>query len=140
MIYRTIMILTFALLLPFGLGCDNDNNSNAQDMDEPGTMIDCPCFTKQDVLNMGKNSTAVVCDITNWALLLEFQGDEVFEANMFCNSDGTGCTCGSGKPPNVSFTDTSAPEATVCMEVLINSLVQSALDGGIMVNDCTFEL
>jgi len=31
------------------------NNSNAQDMDEPGTeMTDCPCFTKEDVFEYGQ--------------------------------------------------------------------------------------
>ena len=31
--YRTIFILALALLIPISFGCDNDNNSNAQDMD-----------------------------------------------------------------------------------------------------------
>jgi len=81
--YRTFFILALALLLPLGYACDNNNNSNAQDMDEPGAgMVDCPCFTKEDVLNMGKNSAAVVCDFSNWGLLLEFQGDDVMYSKL----------------------------------------------------------
>ena len=140
--YSTIFILTLVLLLPFGLGCDNDNNSNAQDMGEmemPGTeIIDCPCFTKEDVLNMGKDSTEVICEGSNWGLLLLFQGNDESEANAQCNADGTDCTCGSGSLPNVSFKNTSAPEAAVCMGTLINSLVQFGRDE-VFVLDCTFQ-
>jgi len=137
---QTIFIIALALFIPLSFGCDNDNNSNAQDMDEPGVgMVDCPCYTKEDVLNMGNNSTDVVCIFANWGLILEFQGDDKFEANTLCNSDGTNCTCGMGKSSNVNFKNINAEDAGFCSTILINSLVQSALDGGIMVSDCTFE-
>ncbi|MCZ6791252.1 MAG: hypothetical protein O7C70_05595 [Candidatus Dadabacteria bacterium] len=137
--YRTFFILALALLLPLGYACDNNNNSNAQDMDEPGTeMTDCPCFTKEDVLNMGKNSTEVICKNSIWGLLLILQGDDESEANAGCSSTSTDCTCGTGSLPNVSFTDISAQETGVCFEILINSLVQFGRDGGVFVNDCTF--
>ena len=138
--YRTFFILALALLLPLGYACDNNNNSNAQDMDEPGTeMTDCPCFTKEDVLNMGKNSTEVICENSIWGLLLIFQGDDRSEANAGCSSTSTDCTCGAGSLSNVSFTNTSAQEAGVCIEILINSLVQFGRDSDVPVLDCTFQ-
>ena len=71
-------------------------------------------------------------------LLLIFQGDDRSEANAGCNSTSTDCTCGAGSLPNVSFTDINAQETGVCIEILINSLVQFGRDGGVFVNDCTF--
>ena len=43
------IILLVTLSLGLIVACDSDNNSNAQDMEEPGTMVSCPCNFNEDL-------------------------------------------------------------------------------------------
>jgi len=131
----------FVLLLGLSYGCDNDNNSNAKSpggIEDPGPApAGCPCFTMDDVMNMSKNAVAVSCENTVCGLLFIFESEtaspEVFAQ---CASDGTNCAC-YGPTTDNKVTDVSIDEASRCMHIMINSLVEFG-SNGIEVAGCTF--
>ena len=130
------LFLILPLLLILGLaGCDNDNNSNAQDMgDDPGAMDEeCPCFTLSDVLSLRDGATGVECINMIFGVELVSDGTTFGQFSIACNADGSGCTCLNTAD---NFICISQQQYGMCMSLILNA-ISMFNENGMIFGGCT---
>ena len=129
------------LVLGLSYGCDGENTLSAE---EPGGIegpdpgaepSGCPCFTMDDVINLSDGAAAVSCDNPVWGLNFIFNEADPAEVFAQCTSEGTERVC-FGPTTGNNTTNVSIGEASTCVNIMINSLIEFA-QKGLQINGCT---
>lgn len=128
------------LVLGLSYGCDGENTLSAEGpggVEDPGAEPSgCPCFTMDDVIGMMDGAAAVSCENTVWGLSFIFNEADPTEVFAECSPEGSGCVC-FGPTTGNSNTSVSVGEASTCVHIMINSLIEFA-QKGFQINGCTF--
>lgn len=112
-----------ALLFIFMLSsCDNDNNSNAQDMGEEPMADICPCFDLEYLQGLGMQSTNIQCSIEGIGLLLTYNAQDMPEIATACLLDG-GCSCQSPLIFMGGAMGISEQEYSLCLQDMLNAMI-----------------
>ena len=121
---KLLAILPLLLILGI-IACDGETAGNAQDLGaDPNLpeeeMTVCPCFTEQDVVNLGDASTDIECANIVFGIALLFNSEGMPAITARCNSDGTGCMC---TDPSGEM-DITQDAYAVCISNMISAIAQ----------------
>lgn len=114
-----LFLLPFLLIMFVISACDNDTNSNAQDMMEEPQELSCPCFTRDDIVDAFNGMQLVECHVGSVSISLGGSpADPDFEVS--CDANISNCSC-----TNMGVTqDLNDLDATFCLLDLMNSTLQ----------------
>lgn len=128
-----LFLLPLLLLILAVAACDNDTSSNAQDIEMPEE-LDCPCFSRDDIVSAFNGIQLVQCQVGSVSVSLGGSpADPDFE--VACDANISNCTCTNMG----SSQDVDDLVATFCLLDIMNSTLQ--LSGvGVETLACDFDI